>query len=93
MIIFKVTKDPDGYLDYGLDWADWLNADTVSQSEWLVSGPDSTLTVEQDFKSDTETVAWVLGGTLGNTYLLTNRITTVAGRIDDRTIIFTIRDR
>jgi hypothetical protein len=93
MVTFTVTKDPDAYLDYGLDWSDWLGTDTISVSTWLVSGGDGSLVVDDEINSSTGTTAWVEGGTVGSTYLLTNRITTVAGRIDDRSIVFTIRER
>lgn len=84
---FQVTKDPDAVLDYSVDWETWLpSGDTLSASDWAVSGPDSDLVVDSDANSTTAATVWLSGGTLGVTYTVTNRITTAEGRTDDRSI-------
>lgn len=84
------SKDPDAVLDYGIDWSAWLAADedTITASEWTV--PDG-LTKESDTFDDTSTTVWFSGGDLGEKYTVVNRITTDQGRIEDKTLTFTIR--
>jgi hypothetical protein len=33
----RYIKDPDAVLDYALDWAEWLGADTIQGVTWIVS--------------------------------------------------------
>ena len=79
----RFVKDPDAVLDYQVNWADWLAGDTIATSTWIVPAG-----ITQDSESETMTAAtiWLSGGTLGASYELVNRITTAAGRTDDRTI-------
>jgi len=37
--------------------------------------------------------AWISGGTVGQAAAATCRITTAGGRVDDRTLTFTIKER
>lgn len=88
-------KDPDALLDYEMEWGDWLDGDTISNSEWIVPAGITKDPVKGDRVSDagTETIIWLQGGTEGQKYILTNRITTAAGRIDDRTVTLKIRSK
>jgi hypothetical protein len=82
-------KDPSAILDYGFDWTAWLGADTIAVSDWTIAGPDTSLTLTPDrpVQADAHsTLCWLHGGTAGVTYDLTNRVTTVGGRVDDRTV-------
>lgn len=88
------VKDPDAILDYQIDWTAWLSDDTIESSEWLV--PDGlTLGTGAQAPSNTTTTAtcWLSGGTVGERYQVTNRITTAGGRTDDRTIQLWCLDR
>ena len=82
-------KDPDANKDYSVSWEDWLedDDDTISSVSWIV--PDG---LTQTAQSNTETVVtvWLTGGTLNKRYTVVCRVTTAAGRIDDRTIEFKI---
>lgn len=84
------TKDPDAVLDYRLDWSKWLGTDTITESEWTV--PEGITKTDEDF-TGTTTLIWLEGGTVKQTYQLTNHITTAAGREDDRTIAVKIAER
>jgi hypothetical protein len=85
------VKDPDAVLDYGWDWSDWLtDSETISASEWIV---DAGLTEQSNTHDDTTATVWLVGGAVGATYGATNRITTTAGRTDDRTISIFIQER
>lgn len=81
-------KDPNEVLDYVLDWSDRLDDDTIETSTWLFAvDPDSVLVIDSDsiLSPATSTQVWLSGGTIGQTYQLTNRITTAAGRTMDQT--------
>lgn len=83
----KFNKDPDATLDYGIDWSDWLDSgDTISSVTWVVP---TGITKTAQSHTDTISMIWLSGGTLGQSYDIVCRITTTGGRIDDRT--FTIR--
>ncbi len=86
----KVTKDPSARLDYSFDWSAWLGEDVIVSSEWRVP---SGLTKEDENSSETATTAWLSGGTAGETYAVSNRITTAAGRIDERSIVVKVKER
>ena len=76
-------KDPNAVLDYTVDWTAWLDSDTISTSTWTVP---SGIT-EDSSTNDTEiAIIFLSSGTAGEIYSVTNRITTAAGRTDDRTI-------
>ncbi len=84
------TKDPDAELDYRRDWSKWLpEGDTIETSTWLV--PDG-ITSESESHDDTTATIWLSGGTVGQSYEITNRITTTEGRTDDRTFTVAIRN-
>lgn len=87
------VKDPQSVLDYSLDWGPWLGAtDTITISTWVL---DSPLVSEGGGESntDTTTTLFISGGEAGQSYNVTNSITTLGGRKDDRTIELRIRNR
>lgn len=88
-----ITKDPDAALDYGFDWSAWLQTgETITNSAWSVD--DDSLTIDSDTHDDTSTTVWLSGGTVRSyPYTVTNRITTSAGRIDDRSFQVYVAER
>lgn len=82
-------KDPDATLDYKIDWTAWLGADLIVTSTW--SAPEG-ITIESHENDDKQTVVWLSGGEIG-AYSVTNRITTLGGRTDDRTIKIKIKEK
>lgn len=73
-------KDPDATLDYTIDWSKVLDEDeTISASSWSASSGD--ITVESDTTVGQKAIAFLSGGTLFETYIITNQIETSAGRI------------
>lgn len=80
----KYNKFPAAVLDYEMDWLAWLGTDTISASEWIV--PDG-LTLDSDTFTDTAATAWLSGGVEGEVYEVTNRITTAAGRVNERYLL------
>jgi hypothetical protein len=89
----QFRKDPNATLDYSVDWSRWLvEDDEITTSSWqFASG--SALGTGLDIFSPTVTTIWLYGGTAGQWYRLTNRITTTAGRADDRTINIFVTER
>lgn len=86
------NKDPQDVLDYIVEWADWLDTDTISSSAFTIAD-DADLTVDSSSINGTKTVVWLSGGTLGVTALVTNHIVTTAGREIDQTVRLRIRSR
>ena len=86
------TKDPDAVLDYSVDWSQWLASDQIASSEWLLEG-GALIEKVTDSHTAAKTTVWLRGGQAGTTYLVTNRIVTVDGRTDDRSISVRVEDR
>lgn len=88
---FDSTKDPDANLDYVWDWSKWLTADeTISNVAWIVA---EGITKGTTFNDDSTATIWLSGGTVGDSYAITCRITTDQGRIDDRTKTIKVKAR
>lgn len=89
----RYSKDPDGKLDYAIDWSAWLvDGDTISSASWTVPTGIIQATPAPSVTAGKATI-WLSGGTAGTSYPVTCRVTTAAGRIDDRTITIVVRDR
>jgi hypothetical protein len=88
MAVFKDhKKDPDATLDWIFDWNDWLGeTEIITAVEFIV---DPGITVTQNSKTTKTATVWLAGGTEGEVYRVTCRITSSEGRIDDRS--FTLR--
>jgi hypothetical protein len=82
--------DPNADLDYAVNWTAWLDGDTIAASAWDVPTP---LTSDQAAFTATTATVWVQGGTAGVDYQVRNRITTAAGRVEDRTITLMVREK
>lgn len=80
-----VQKTPGGAWDEQIDWAvpfRNLGSDTITASEWAVTGDDDTLTLYDAEIGDpaTTTKIWMCGGTCSSFYTITNTITTSLAR-------------
>lgn len=88
-------QDADATLDYVWQWSSWLAADetiseaTVTADAGLTVAPTGLPTVI----ADKAVTAWLTGGTPGTKYGVACRITTSAGRTDERTIRVTVQNR
>jgi len=106
MLTNQYTKDPSAVLDYAFNWADWLDtsttpdesitAHTVTVSTGLTL--DSSVVVDGvntagTTITDSQVVAWLSGGEVGEWYDVACKITTSAGRTDERTIHIHIEER
>lgn len=83
-----LRRDPNSKLDYQIDWSAFLTGgDTIATAVWTCS--PSTIIASSPASSivgGTAAKVWLEGGTAGLTYTLTCRITTSAGRTDDRSV-------
>lgn len=87
----EFIKDPDAVLDWHFDWLAWLQlGETISSSTFLVT---AGLTVDSTSNTLTNATVWLSGGSPGQPYRVTNRITTNQGRTDDRSITIRVKDR
>lgn len=86
----QYDKDPDAILDYAINWETWLDGDTISASAWSAA---ADITIDSDSHTDTVATVWLSGGTAGNTYTVTNHITTAGGREDERSIRIRVLER
>lgn len=85
------VKDPQATLDYVFDWGPWLTNDTITNSQWTV--PSGLTNEAADTPSESTTRIFLSGGAEGENYTVTNRITTNAGRTDERSIEIRVRQR
>lgn len=91
MAVIDHQKDPDARLDWIFDWNDWLGeGETISTSEFFAS---VGIVIDATDETTKTATAWLTGGTAGQVYELTNRITSTDGRIDDRTITIRCTER
>lgn len=88
----SLTHDPNAVLDYVFAWGAWLAGDTITNHEILLQPADG-LTIDDSTHDDTTVTVWLSGGTVGQSVKVTCRVTTTAGRTDDRTLTLTIRNR
>ena len=84
-------KDPSAVLDWKFNWSNWLAAaETISSATVTV---ESGLTKDSQSNDTTTVTVWLSGGTLGEIYEVTCRVTTNQGRTDERTIGIRVTDR
>jgi hypothetical protein len=84
-----LLKDPDANLDYTFDWTEWLDGDSISSAEVTVTGGTKGATSN----TSTAVTVWVSGGTVGQTITVACKITTSAGRIDERSVRLKVQER
>lgn len=80
-------KDNNATLDYKVSWSAWLGTDVIISSEWIAS---PGITINSNTFDDNTATVWLSGGDIGVNYDITNRITTLGGRTDERTIMVCI---
>lgn len=86
-----VEKDPSALLDYDVDWSANLAAgDAINAVVWAV---EAGLTKASQTNTDTKATVWLSGGVAGATYAVACKITTTAGRTDERTFRVKVFDR
>lgn len=83
-------------LDYGLDWTTRITdeAEFITESTWGYDGNDTALNIGYyppfTFGENLKTGVWLNSGTLGQTYVLTNTVSTNKNRILQSSFIYTV---
>lgn len=88
MAIKTFIKAPDANLKYGFDWTKWLGDDIVLNAVWNVPAPLVLGAVNRDNQKAT---AFLGGGEVNKTYLVSCHMTTVAGEEDTRSLYLKIQ--
>lgn len=83
------AKDPSAVISYGFDFTSWLGTETILTSVWTVP---AGITKDSDSKTNTTTTIVLSGGTTGQTYVITNTITT-ASRTEERSMYVPVDNR
>lgn len=85
-------KDPSAVLDHGMNWTSWLDDGETITAQSVVAAP-ADLTIAAVAQAD-GIVSWrVSGGTLGQDYIATCRITTSVGRVEERSVRYRVGER
>ena len=84
-------KDPSAVLDYAFDWTGWLAAGETIVGHTITA--DTGITVDSSTELDGKVTVWLSGGTAGKNYKVACKITTSAGRTDERTLWIRVVDR
>jgi hypothetical protein len=87
------VHDPDAFLDYHVDWSDWLTEGDTLAGVLIIAADD--VDVATSGYTDTVTYAWVsLSSPVADQkYNITHRATSAQGRIDDRTQTLVCKER
>lgn len=85
------VKDSDAVLDWQYDWSSWLETGETIDSYVITAETD--ITAANDSETGGKVTVWLSGGTAGENYDVACRITTSAGRTDERTITIRVRER
>ena len=92
-------KDPSAVLDYVFDWTGWLATgetiavDSETGEKLITITADTGITVDSSTELDGKVTVWLSGGTAGINYKVACKITTTAGRTDERTIWIKVTNR
>lgn len=81
----KWTKDPNAVLDWLFDWSDWLAEGETITTATITATTGLTADAGTIVNSNEAVRVWLSGGTAGQRYEVTCRITTNGSRTDDRT--------
>lgn len=91
----QYIKDPSAVLDYCFNWRvagkEWLAPTETITSHTITA--DTGITVDKSTESAGRVTVWLSGGTAGQNYKVACKITTSAGRTDERTIWIKVTDR
>lgn len=104
---YVINKDPDAVLDYTFDWTSWLVLDGLVQDRivnkvFTVAADSGAIVVDSSVILDSVSnptlldamvTAFVSGGRVGVKEPLSCKITTLAGRVDERTVYLKILQR
>ncbi len=88
----KLEKQPVDYLDYDINFEEWLVDDDEVESATAVSSVPTELIVSNVMILSPIVKMWVAAGLDGKTYKITVTATTVQGRIKEVDFMIRVRD-
>jgi hypothetical protein len=87
-------KDPASRVDYSIDWAPYLDGQTIAASEWIAEPAEANgLTIGDERFDAARSAASFSGGAIGHVYSVSNRVTLSDGSIDERSICLRVEQR
>jgi hypothetical protein len=87
-------KDPRSRVDYAIDWAVYLDGQTIVASLWTIAPVElGGIEVDEDSFSPDRTAARLTGGITGHCYSISNLVTLTDGTSDARSIALRVEDR
>jgi hypothetical protein len=87
----QYLKDPSAVLDWAFDWTGWLATGETIVDHTITA--DTGLEVDSSTENGGKVIVWLSGGTAGQNYKVACKITTSAGRTDERTIWIKVVER
>lgn len=84
-------KDPQATLRHSISWAAWLQQGETTTAQ-SVTAPEG-ITADQVAQADGVVSYRISGGTAATDYVVTCQITTNQGRIDERSVLYKVRER
>lgn len=91
MALKKYPKQPAEVLDYDFNFTRWFKGKTDSISTWTYT-IDPGISVITQVRSGNVIKLVVAGGTSGQTYKLTVRMTSVAGLVKEKEILIVVKE-
>lgn len=92
-----IEKDPNAELSYTVDWTEWMpistSLDVSTFSVSTIAGDPSPLVVGSSTTINDKAVVNLTGGTAGNTYTVTNTITSDNLDVDSRRFLVVVKER
>ena len=87
-----LTKQPADYLDYDVNFEEWLTDDDTIASAGATVEPAGELTIGDVLISSPIVKLWLSGGLDGKTYKITLTATTAFGRVKETEFRIRVRD-
>lgn len=90
-ILGRFIKQPNEILDYDVDYTDWFagRADTPSSHEVVVP---AGITLQTTVRNGNVVKVVLSGGTVGQKYHITVRLTTTSGIIKEADFVITVKE-
>jgi hypothetical protein len=86
-----IDKDPDKKADWVFRWND-VTASGDSIASYVIT-VETGITLVSDSKTTADVTVWLSGGTPGQTYTVSCKIVTTAGREDEKSVRFRIKQQ
>jgi hypothetical protein len=87
-------KDPEARVDYAVDWADYLDGQTIVASAWSIDPVEQGgIVVDEASFGLLRTAARLSGGVVGHGYSVSNLVTLSDGSADARSINLRVEER